>query len=157
MATVNTATAMTLARALRYRNKVQNRLNELSVQIKRSNSYIKGNTPEYKIREVLAEYQKIADHLVALKCAIAQANGGIQSSILRMAELKGRATMLRELDVRLGQEPDYSGGMTEWVSDIRSPEKASMIRAIESEIDTLQDKVDEYNANTRIQIEKIVD
>lgn len=157
MATVNTATSMTLARALRYRNKVQHRLNELADQIKTSNSHIKGNEPEYKIREVLAVHELIADHLVALKCAIARANDGIQSSILRMAELKGRITILRDIQIRHGQEPDYSGGMTEWVSEIRSPERTSMIRTIESEIESLQDKVDEYNGSTRILIEKLVD
>jgi len=82
-------------------------------------------------------------------------NSEIQNDLIRQGELKSKLTWLASLHVRDGQERhDYQNTSVEWVATLKKKDIDDQTRRLESEIDAIQDKLDEFNYSIRIDIPK---
>lgn len=153
-------TKITLARALKYKKRVQQRIGEAAKLIQAHNSALVGVTREYDVKELRAEYLRLVEHLIDLKFKIYQANDEIYADILRLAELKSQIDLLRKMEtthgipiggyyVRDEKPPEYE-------ACIREAEKVKLIRVLEKQVDDMQEALDAFNNRTRIEIELLV-
>ena len=76
----------------------------------------------------------------------------VYEEILRLGEIKSEIEMLNSLETKHGKEAGYNGMEIVYDSVIRKPEVLDMVRAYEGEIDTIQDRLTQFNATTRVEI-----
>ena len=60
--------------------------------------------------------------------------------------------MLSGLNTKNGTEPGYNGVEFRFSAVILKPESLKIVLELETEIDAIQDKINEFNASTRIEI-----
>ncbi len=153
----NTET-LTLAKALAVKNRLAGRLAQAKNNIQQFNCVQVGQRAEGSL-DVRAEFQRYIDlqrALVAVKTAIQHANTAIFTEILQLAELKSTSKMLSELDTKQGKEASYHGTEMEYDSVFKKPEVMRMIRELEGQVDTLQDRLNQHNAANRIEIDAAI-
>ena len=61
---------LTIARALKLKNRLQSRIRVIASDMESYNSTVSGGTKEVNVRESLIEYERLVDHLIALKVKI---------------------------------------------------------------------------------------
>jgi hypothetical protein len=152
---------ITLARALKEKNRIVGEINSLKKIFERENSRIENNTSTQVNREEL--WNKILDRtqkLIILKSKIAATNVNIYSLIEEMAELKTRIIFLQSLIKVEGTEevntfilekyPNYKPKVyTAYFNVTKVDEEVS---ELQKKIAFIQDEIDEYNAKTKITI-----
>lgn len=153
--------AMTLAKALSVKNRLAGRLAQARSNIETYNSVLAGQRDEDGRAgvDVRAEYGRLLmlqDGLVAVKAAIQRANLAIYEDVLRLGEMKALIQMLNGLNTKHGTEPSYNGVEYHFVATITKPEALESVRRLEAEIDTLQDKLNKYNASTKVELSREV-
>ena len=104
------------------------------------------------VRAEYARYRKLQDGLIVVKAAIQRANLPIYEDILQIGELKSVIQMLSGLDTKHGTEPGYNGVEFRYSAVMLKPEALGIIRELEAQIDAIQDKINEFNTLTRIEI-----
>ena len=104
------------------------------------------------VRAEYARFRKLQDGLIALKAAIQRANLPIYEDVLQLGELKGVIQLLNGLNTKHGTEPGYNAVEFRYVAEIKKPEALEMVRKLEAEIDAIQDKLNQFNASTRVEI-----
>lgn len=142
---------MTIKRALKEKNKLVKELNDLYTKIKTYNSVSDDSEKPYSTKELILNVDSKLNELVELKTKIHIANGPVYGKIFRMAELKSHVSKLSGLDCSSGKQKSW--GDTEYtnkVSEIRIVDRDYLIKMAETEIETLQDELDEFNATTNI-------
>lgn len=149
---------MTLAKALKHKNRVAQKLSRMSDDIRNNNSILAVNDPEVDVTVLDGMRLELVDHLVELKTAIHLASDKIRSKIFELAELKGSIQFYRTIDTQHGRRPAnrYAiGGGDEFVEYKAVMRKESIDRIVtelESKIDAIQDSLEEFNGTTRITI-----
>lgn len=147
--------SLTLAKALSVKNRLAGRLAQARGNVQAYNSVLAGQRDGAGTVDVRAEFDrmlKLQDALVAVKAAIQRANIEIYAEILRLGEIKSLIQMLNGLETRHGVEPGFQGLEYHYVAEIRKPEVLDLIRQREGEIDAIQDRINQYNAATRIEL-----
>src|SRR3954454_24668257 len=149
--------AVTLAKVLSVKNRLAGRLSQARTNIETYNSVLAGQRDDEgrTTVDVRAEYERLLmlqEGLVAVKAAIQRANGGVYEDVLRLGEKKPLIQMLAELNTKHGSEPGYNGVEYRYSATILKPEVLVMVRRLEGEIDKLQDKLNQYNATTTVEI-----
>ena len=104
------------------------------------------------VRAEYDRYRKIQDGLIVVKAAIERANLPICEDMLQLGELKSVIAMLNGLNTKQGTEPGASGVEFRYSAVILKPEVLETIRKLEAEIDVIQDKINQFNASTRLEI-----
>ena len=104
------------------------------------------------VRAEYDRYRKLQDGLIVVKAAIQRANLPIYEDILQLGELKSVIQMLSGLNTKHGTEPGYNGVEFRYNAVILKPEVLEMVRKLEAEIDAIQDKINQFNASTRLEI-----
>ncbi len=149
---------LTIAKALKYKKRVIQRISELTSEIRDFNSVVKGQGDLESIdtNQSIADRADLVEHLVQLKYAIVRANvenAEIQQGIFRLSELKSWVSTLESLDTKHGkQSPLYGDAEIECIATIRRVDKIARIRQTEREIDEIQEKLEAFNAITRITV-----
>jgi hypothetical protein len=148
---------LTLAKALSVKNRLAGRLAQARSNIETYNSVLAGQRDDYgkatvDVRAEYARYRKLQDGLIVVKAAIQRANLPIHEDILQLRELKSVVEMLSGLDTKNGTEPGYNGVEFRYSAVILKPEVLTIIRELEAQIDAIQDKINEFNSSTRIEI-----
>ncbi len=154
---MNKTEPLTLAKALSVKNRLAGRLAQTRGNIETYNSVLAGQregdgASVVNARAEFERYLKLQDALIAVKAAIQQANISIYADVLRLGEIKSLIQMLSGLNTRHGSEPAYNGAEYRYVAELQKPEVLETIRKLEAEIDTIQDKINQYNAATRIEL-----
>jgi hypothetical protein len=149
-----TTESLTLAKALAVKNRLAGRLAQARANVEAYNSVLAGQRAAgaVDVRAELARYRATQEALVAVKAAIQRANVPIQEDILRLGEAKATLQMLNGLNTKHGAEPGYNGVEFQYDATIRKPEALAMVRALEAEIDATQDRINQHNAATRIEL-----
>lgn len=150
---------VTLAKALKVKNQAAGRLAQLQLFVIQRNRVLEVNKDVYNVREKFEEANKVRDGLVRLKQAIARANGPIQADIVELAETKALLTHYSSIntDVSVSMRENYNSGEVyeeRYVVTITEQEKESLVRKCEKRIIELQDKLDEFNATTKVDIDE---
>lgn len=146
---------MKLAKALKEKNRLAGETAQLKELLLSKNCLPAKQPFDYDNREVLAKLNASVETLVAVKSAIAEANSEIYAKIFRLAELKGLVALLRSLDTREGVFHE-KGGYTEPSAEV--PYRCQLGRVevdrlaadYETEIERLQDELDEFNCTPSI-------
>ena len=149
-----TAESITLAQALKRKNRLAQAVGDARQRAAESNSVIKGNTPPFDARAEMAASQAAAESLVRLKAAISRANEPIQEDIYRLAEAKGLVSWLKSLNVNQGRQAAmYGGESMEYEAQIGAQERAELIAGAEARVDEIQNRLDMHNAQTVIEVD----
>ncbi len=97
--------------------------------------------------------------LVTLKSSIASSNaaGKMPEKIYRMAEIKDQISSLGELSTRQGKQASgYSDIEQVYEATFDKKWVADRLRALELELDTLQDELESFNGEIRVDIPESV-
>jgi hypothetical protein len=148
---------LTLAKALSVKNRLAGRLAQARENIETYNSVLAGQRDDYgkatvDVRAEYDRYRKLQDGLIVVKATIQRANLPIYEDILQLGELKSVIQMLSDLNTKNGTEPGYNGVEYRFSAVILKPESLKIVLELETEIDAIQDKINEFNASTRIEI-----
>ena len=149
-------TKVTIAKALKEKNRVAGRLAKARDLVNNENSKDKKVPRGINVSETFALAKALRDRLIAIKSAIAEANKPIVSKIIELDEIKSEIAYLNGLNVKEGKfiETNY-GSRIELEIDviISKQEVLDAVAALQARADQLQDELDEFNAATRIEIE----
>lgn len=153
--------AVTLAKALSVKNRLAGRLSQTRTNIETYNSVLAGQRDDdgRASVDVRAEYERLLslqEGLVTVKTAIHRANAAVYEDVLRLGEKKALVQMLGGLNTKHGSEPGFNGVEYRYTATILKPEALEMIRRLEAEIDRLQDRLNQYNASTRVELPQAV-
>ncbi|MBQ6924111.1 MAG: hypothetical protein IJQ73_05680 [Kiritimatiellae bacterium] len=147
---------VSIARALKEKNRVAGRLAKAREIIQQENSKDKSLPRRVDVEATYAEAKMLEARLVAIKSAIAQANNPIVAKIIELDELKSEIAFLNGLNVKEGRFEEVSYG-NKIVRDIEAVVGQARVLAevveLQKRADALQDALDEFNASTKVEIE----
>ena len=146
---------VSLARALKEKNRIAGRLRKAQELVKKENRKVAGSPRAVDVVATLAEAERLSALLAAVKAAIAKANDGIVASIVELEEVKSMIAFLGSVntDDEVEVERDYRGTVERrWDVALRQPEILAKTTALQERADALQDALDEYNAKTRVEL-----
>ena len=146
---------MTIKQALKKKNKLIQKLTDVSKKITTYNSYDNDSVRPYDVRQLVEEETNLLNELVVLKTKIHTANLPVYSKIFRLSELKSQVSKLKSLDCTEGKSIDRWGRITEDNTTLKTViinvvERDNMVEAMENEIESIQDHLDMFNATTII-------
>ncbi len=147
---------VTLAKALKLKNRQVQKVKDLQGRIEASNSYLQGSEPDFDAVAMFAQLKAETATLWKIKSAINEANAPIQSSIYEMAETKGLIAFLKGLDTKRGKSVMNYMSITpqEFTAQITASDAKVEIERLEARIDDLQDTLDGFNAATKIDLDE---
>jgi hypothetical protein len=150
-------TKIYISRALKYKNRIVERMHKLENDIRNGNAIIEGAVRDIDVRATLNERMKIEAHLVALKGLIDKANEPIKEMIVKMQELKGRIAFLTSIPSTHGIQDSRKTmfgeqGSVTYQAEIRKFELDNMVSEAQEEIDAIQEKVDQFNGANTIEL-----
>ncbi len=146
---------ISLAKAFKERSRLNQKIMETLSLIKEENSQIEGGVRSIDIREKYQEFHDLSEKLIRLKQAISHANAGISDKLVELAEVKHLLSRVREIPVKEGKQPRGVSSLDDrvYTSEIKKGEITSEMEALQQRINTLQDEIDEFNAQTRFEFE----
>ena len=149
-------TMVTIARALKEKNRVAGRLAKARELVGAENSQDKSVPRGVDVAAMYDLAKMLRNRLIAIKSAIAEANKPIVSKIIELDEIKSEIAFLNGLDVKEGKFVTTNYG-TRIESDIdaviRKQQVLDEVTALQARADRLQDELDEFNATTKVEIE----
>lgn len=147
---------VTLAKALKIKTRLAADLNTLQKAIREKNARrLDRVTPESgpDAATLLERYHAVQATMIEVKTKIAAANAGILGDMETMNQLKAEITLLEAMECRDEVEVvAYGKEVREytWRSAIPEVRRDELVRALQKRIDAHQDRIDEYNAATRV-------
>ena len=147
---------VSVARALKEKNRLVGRIAALRQAIGKDNSHELGAPRSIDVSAALAEAESLKNRLVAVKAAIAFANQGIVAKIVELAEVKSEIAWLKGLDVKEGvyQENSYGNKIVrEYEVAVSGADVVRMVDALRRRAELLQDELDEFNGSAKVEIE----
>lgn len=142
---------LTLAKCLKLKNRLAQRLNEVRTDITTYNSVLREQLGQVDREELLRKEATLYDALVALKSTIATANQPIQKHIMEMGEIKARIAHFQSIPTTHGeQRHSYQNTSVEYVAHLKKGDVDELVHGMERLIDALQDKLDAYNQETKV-------
>ena len=146
---------LSIAKCLKLKNRRVGRLSKVQDDIQTYNSVLKEQENKVDVPGLTKQRDEIAECLIVLKTSIMRANQKIQEDLIRMGELKAKASWIKEIPVRDGKERHgYQNTEVEWVAVLKKKDIDAESKNLEVAIDKLQDKIDEYNYSTKIEVDQ---
>jgi hypothetical protein len=145
---------VTLAKALKLKNRLAGRVTKLTQDIQTYNS-VQDGAETVDVRARFAERAAVVGQLADLKYAIFRANQPIQKAIFELAEKKAEVALLTALPTKHGvyKEGYPTGGDVTYVAQLRKADVDDMVAKLEAEIDRLQDRLDTFNHTTVVEVD----
>lgn len=144
---------ISLAKALKLKNRLAGRLNKVQQDIQTYNSVLTEQVGTVDVPALCKVRDEIADNLVSLKTKIVFGNAEIQGDLIRQGELKSKLTWLATLETRDGKERHgYQNTEVTWTASIKKKDVDAETKKLEAEIDAIQDKLDSYNHTKKIEV-----
>jgi len=149
---------VTLAKALKLKNRFASKISEVSSNISAYNSVIEGQERPLDVNALMEKRAKLVDAVINLKTAINAANAPIQTTIYLLAELKSDAAFLKGIDTTAGKQVDRGS----WGTEDKIYEKTTvvdfstvqgLIEQAEADIDANQDKLDKHNHTVEVDVD----
>ncbi len=146
---------ITLAKALKIKNRLTGRLARVQADIQGYNSVPTGQADQVNVPALMHSREELVGALVSLKTAINEANREVQRDIYDLAEKKATAQFLAGLCTRHGpQPPEYPATIeVVYVAALRKADVDALVAHLEKEIDQLQDKLDKFNHDHKIEVD----
>ena len=144
---------ISIAQALKFKNKKIKELNTLFSRAQQNNSIVEGRNRAYSSIKMLEQAQIKMDELINIKAAISTANQKIQNKIYRLSELKSFVSNLQRMSTQNGpQEKGYSDTIVNYITEIDTVTNDEMIDKFEKEIEKIQEDLDKFNHATQIEV-----
>lgn len=144
---------VSLSKALKLKNRLVGIMQIIKADIEKYNSVPTGGDKVVDVEKQLTNLAMKFEDLIGLKTAISAANGPIQEKIIRMGELKSIIGFYNGIDVRRGVVVEgFRDEQVVYEVVLDHVERALRVEQVQSKIDSLQDELDEFNANTKIEI-----
>ena len=146
---------ITLAKALKVKNRLAGRLAKAQADIQAYNSVPEGQADQVNVPALLRTREELVEALVSLKAAINEANREAQRDIYDLAEKKATAQFLAGVSTRHGPQPAVYPSTTEvsYVAALKKAEVDALVARLETEIDRLQDKLDQFNHDRKVEVD----
>ena len=142
---------MTIAQALKLKNKKVALLHTLWERLNKNNSVLEGNRRPYDPVELLTTIETEIEALVDLKTRIHNASAPVRREIFLMSELKNKALKLKYLDTSEGPVRDkYDGTVTRRIAVMPAEQIDLFTESTHQEIESLQEVLDKFNHSTLI-------
>ena len=148
-----------LARALKEKKRIITRINEIVEWMKTENVHFKDEIPNVDLREKYEKLREYKHQLIELKEKIAKANAqsGIALEVYNMEELKAELAVWNRMntDVTPDRERDYETKeviIREKVAFYSFQEVEDKKKELRELIEAVQDRIDELNATTFIEL-----
>jgi hypothetical protein len=144
---------ITLARALKLKNRLAGRLAKLSNDFETYNS-VPAGSDQPDLKALYAERARLVVQLIELKVVINAANQPVQQTIFALAELKSLVALLGKMKTKHGKLVEgYSGTEVEYVAQFRKADVDREVRRLEAQIDRFQEQLDGFNHKTTVSID----
>lgn len=149
---------VTLAKALKHKNRVTQKMTLFSTDIQANNSILAVNDePEVDVLALNKSREELMYHLVDLKTAIHRASDPIREKIFLQSELRAAITFYRQINTQHGKREAHRFGVGEEFVENKAIMRKDLIDRtiveLESKIDDIQDALDEFNVTTKISVE----
>jgi hypothetical protein len=146
---------ITLAKALKMKNRLAGRLAKVQADIQAYNSVPAGQADQVNVPALMKTREELVGALVSLKTAINEANREVQRDIYDLAEKKATAQLLAGLNTRHGPQPPVYPSTIEviYVAALKKADVDALVARLETEIDYLQDKLDQLNHVRKIEVD----
>lgn len=137
---------MKLYQALKEKNKIIGKINELTLLLQSKNSTLKTNPSNFDLDQILAELEAEKQSLVSLKTRIYNTNMPIQHKIFILAELKTEVKFWSGLNTKEGVEYDrYSKETFEYAAHFNEVFVRNKKEELQKEIEKVQEELDYFN------------
>jgi hypothetical protein len=147
---------ITLAKALKLKNRLTGRLSNVGSDIIRYNSVIQEQVGKVDIPNLIKTREQIVESLIGLKIAIFKANVPIQELLVRIGEAKAELTWLASISTKDGAERHgYQNTDVFYAATIKKADVDRLTMEIEAKIDRIQDEIDAFNAQTTVEVSKL--
>ena len=145
---------ITLAKALKVKNRLTGRLAKVQADIQAYNSVPEGQADQVNVLALVKTREELVGALVGLKTAINEDNREVQRTIYDLAEKKATAQFLAGVNTRHGPQPAVYPNTTEvsYVAALTKADVDALAVRQEKEIDQLQDRLDQFNHDRRIEV-----
>ena len=144
---------ISLAKALKLKNRLAGRLNRVQEDIRGNNSVLLEQRDQTDVKKMLTERDALSEYLIELKTKIAFANNEIQERLIRIGEYKSQLTWLSSLPTRDGVERhSYQNTELTWVAAVKKSDVLDQTKKLEAMIDQMQDEIDGYNYTKKIEV-----
>ena len=146
---------ITLAKALKVKNRLTGRLAKVQADIQAFNSVPEGQADQVNVPALVQTCEELVGALVALKTAINDANREAQRDIYDLAEKKATIQFLAGVNTRHGPQPPVYPSTVEvtYVAALKKADVDGLVAGLEKEIDQLQDRLDEFNHDRRVEVD----
>ena len=146
---------ITLAKALKVKNRLAGRLAKVQADIQAYNSVPDGQAEQVDVPALLQTREELVGALVSLKTAINEANREAQRDIYDLAEKKATAQFLGGLNTRHGPQPAVypHTGEVHYVAALKKSDVDALVARLEKQIDRLQDKLDQFNHARTVEVD----
>jgi hypothetical protein len=146
---------ITLAKALKLKNRLAGRLAKVQADIQTYNSVPEGQAGQVDVPALVRTREELVGALVSLKTAVNEANREVQRDIYDLAEKKATTQFLAGVNTRHGPQPAVYPSTTEvhYVAALRKADVDALVARLEKEIDQLQDKLDRFNHEHTIEVD----
>ena len=141
---------MTIAQALKEKNKIGAKLLKHWGKLQSYNSIIEGSTRAYDPIILLKEIDEMTQNLIDLKAKIHIASSAIRSKIFKMSELKSYISHLRMVSTNDGIVRDRYDSVITMEAIYKTKEIDTLLENIEFEIEKIQEELDIFNHQTSI-------
>jgi hypothetical protein len=146
---------ITLAKALKIKNRLAGRLAKAQADIQAFNSVPQGQADQVNVPALMQAREELVGALVGLKAAINEANREAQRDIYDLAEKKAAAQFLAGVSTRHGPQPAVYPNTTEvsYVAALKKADVDGLVAWLEKEIDRLQDRLDQFNHARKVEVD----
>jgi hypothetical protein len=154
-----TMAEITLAKALKVKNRLTGRLAKVQADVQAYNSVPAGQADQVNVPALMKAREELVEALVSLKTAINDANREAQRDVYDLAEKKATAQFLAGVSTRHGPQPPVYPSTVEvnYVAALKKADVDALVVRLESEIDQLQDRLDQFNHDRRIEVDGLLD
>lgn len=152
---------MTIARALKEKERVARKLKSARETLGRVNSVMVGLKRPVDAKEAFEAVQRLQNRFLEIKKAIAAANAGISAQLTEMLVVRAEKEYYEKLDCResspCGEWETSNDGSRVWRTEefdvyINEGKRKEIVEALEQRLDDLQDEVDAFNATHSLEI-----
>jgi len=143
---------MNLAQALKKKNRVIQKINQLKQDVQTENSKRTDAARKIKVTELWEAVNKGINELIKLKIAIFIASTPMRENILRLGELKSKIDFIKGINTTEGKVSQYGTEDIEYSVEYDKIFVKKEIEKCEQEIDELQEELDTFNHKTEVEI-----
>jgi uncharacterized protein YfkK (UPF0435 family) len=144
---------MTIAQALKEKNKKAAKINKLWQKLYSYNSTVVDSEKPYDLDKVWDELHKETSELIELKTRIHAASAPVRSEIFSLSELKSHVSRIQSINTNKGKQTNHyrsESPVIEMTAHFDIKWKDTQIETLEQTIETIQEKLDTFNHTTQI-------